>query len=70
MLAGKMSSKHVACLEMWRMLNLRCQCDTEMWSLGLALQHMKANIQIVTFERLFMVSDHLKKLCFLQNFMC
>lgn len=40
---------------------MRCQCDTEM-PLGLALQHVKANIHRVTFQRLFMVSDHLKKI--------
>lgn len=47
---------------MKRVLNLWCQCDTEMWSLGLALQHTKADIHRVTFSRLFMVSDHLKKI--------
>lgn len=47
---------------MKRVLNLWCQCDTEMWSLGVALQHTKAGIHRVTFSRLVMVSDHLKKI--------
>lgn len=58
----EMSGKHVVHLEMKRVLNLWCQCDTEMWSLGVARQHTKAGIHRVTFLRLFMVSDHLKKI--------
>lgn len=44
------SGKRSAGLETWRMLIFRCQCDTEMGPLGLALQHMKADIHRVTLR--------------------
>lgn len=66
----EVNSKHVVHLEMKRVLNLWCQCDTEMWSLGLALQHTKADRHRVTFFEIIHGLRPLEKNCAFSGIEC